>query len=477
MNRLKKLIPKKLFLALQPAYHFLLSLTAAVFAVFPSRRLIVIGVTGTAGKTSTVYMIAKMLEVAGYKTGFTSTAVFSDGEREWLNNKKMTMPGRFFIQKMIRRMARNGCRYAVIETTSEGIKQFRHRFINYDTLVFTGLYPEHIESHGSFEKYKEAKGKLFAHLHRFGNKYADGTKKVCHTSTSKGMAKLDLSRIKKTIIVNGDDEQASYFLNFWSEAKAAYSLNSAVDLAALVTGLSSEAAVKEFAFFRGELLVSDATGLELDVSGQRLHLNLLGSFNAYNALAAYSVGIDQGVAVKKIKAGLESVRQLAGKMEMIEAGQDFTAIVDYSFEPKALEKLYDTISVLPHQRLIHVLGSAGGGRDKARRPIMGRLAAENADIIVVTNEDPYDEDPVAIINQVAAGAEMSGKTNGEDLFKILDRTEAIKKAVFLAKKNDIVLLTGKGAEQYICLANGVQEPWDDRRALKQAIGDKLCIDK
>ncbi len=475
MNRFKKIIPKKLFLALQPAYHFVLSLTAAVVSGFPSRRLIVIGVTGTAGKTSTVYMIAKMLEAAGYKTGFTSTAVFSDGEKEWLNDKKMTMPGRFFIQKMISRMVKNGCRYAVIETTSEGIKQFRHRFINYDTLVFTGLYPEHIESHGSFEKYKEAKGKLFAHLHRFGNKYADSTKKVC--LTNKGLVKLDLSRIKKTIIVNGDDEHASYFLNFWSEAKAAYSLDPDADLNALLTGLSSEAAVKEFAFFRGELLESDASGLELEVSGQRVHLNLLGSFNAYNALAAYSVGVDQGLAPEKIKIGLESVRHLAGKMEIIEAGQEFIAMVDYSFEPRALEKLYNTISVLPHRRLIHVLGSAGGGRDKARRPIMGRLAAENADIVVVTNEDPYDEDPAAIINQVAAGAEMSGKVNGEDLFKVLDRAEAIKKAVYLAKKNDIVLLTGKGAEQYICLANGVQAPWDDREALKQAIGDKLCIDK
>ena len=474
MNRFKKLIPKKIFLALQPAYHFLLSLAAAVFAGFPSRRLIVIGVTGTAGKTSTVYMIAKMLAAAGYKTGFTSTAVFSDGEKEWLNDKKMTMPGRFFIQKMIRRMVKNGCRYAIIETTSEGIKQFRHRFINYDTLVFTGLYPEHIESHGSFEKYKEAKGRLFAHLHRFGNKYADNQKRVCY---AKGLAKLELTRIKKTIIVNGDDEHASFFLNFWSEAKAAYSLESSTDLARLATSLSSEAAVKEFDFWRGELLASDASGLELSIAEQTIHLNLLGSFNAYNALAAYAVGLDQGLELQKIKVGLESVRQLAGKMERIEAGQEFIALVDYSFEPKALEKLYNTISVLPHRRLIHVLGSAGGGRDKARRPIMGRLAAENADLVIITNEDPYDEDPAAIINQVAAGAEMSGKVNGEDLFKILDRAEAIKKAVNLAKKNDIVLVTGKGAEQYICLANGAQEPWDDREVVKQAIGDKLCIDK
>jgi UDP-N-acetylmuramoyl-L-alanyl-D-glutamate--2,6-diaminopimelate ligase len=152
INKLKKVIPLRLFKMVQPVYHFVFSFLAAVFFRFPSRKLIVIGVTGTAGKTSTVYLIAKMLEKAGYKTGFTSTTIFSDGEHEWLNDKKMTMPGRFFIQKLISKMVKNGCRFAVVETTSEGIKQFRHRFINYDILVFTGLYPEHIESHGSFEK-------------------------------------------------------------------------------------------------------------------------------------------------------------------------------------------------------------------------------------------------------------------------------------------------------------------------------------
>ena len=164
LNTIKRLIPKKIFKAFQPIYHYLMAWLAALIYGFPSEKLIVIGVTGTTGKTTSTYLIAKTLENAGLKVGFTSTAMFHNGKKEWLNDKKMTMVGRLFTQKMLRDMVKNGCQYAIVETTSEGVVQYRHRFINYDWLVFTGLYPEHIESHGSFQKYNEAKGQLFAHL-------------------------------------------------------------------------------------------------------------------------------------------------------------------------------------------------------------------------------------------------------------------------------------------------------------------------
>jgi len=477
-EKIKKLIPKKIFKALQPTYHFLLSFLAAVIYFFPSRKLIVIGVTGTAGKTSTAYLIKKVFEQAGYKTGLTSTAIFSDGNKEWLNDKKMTMPGRFFIQKILKQMVKNDCRYAIVETTSEGIKQFRHRFINYDTLVFTGLYPEHIEAHGSFEKYKEAKGKLFAHLKRFKNKYIDENKKVC--AVKNGLKKLELERVKKTIIVNGDDEQADYFLNFWSEVKIIYSFNPELELEKATKNLSSESLVKEMFLVKAEFKSEEKenlSGLKFAIDSENFNLQLLGNFNVLNALAAYCVGLNHGLAKETIKLGLESVPCLAGKMELINEGQNFIAMVDYSFEPKALEKLYETIETIPHRRLIHILGSTGGGRDKSRRPILGRLVAERAHIAIITNEDPYDEDPAQIINQVAAGAEMAGKIKDKNLFKILDRREAIKKALELAQEDDLVLLTGKGAEQYICLARGQKMPWDDREELRRAIVDKMCIDK
>ncbi len=475
LERLKTLIPRRIFNILQPPYHFLLSGLAALLYRFPSRKLIVIGVTGTSGKTSTVYLISQMLNAAGYKTGLTSTAVFFDGQREWLNNKKMTMPGRFFIQKMLRQMLKNNCRYAIVETTSEGIRQFRHRFINYDILVFTNLYPEHIEAHGSFIKYKEAKGRLFAHLKHCSSKYLSADRRVVQPSSD--LKKLDFARLVKTIIANGDDEATPYFLNFWSEAKLVYSLNPQLSLEAIRKQVNGEASVKDFFLVKGDHLALSAKGTTLAIDGQSVNLKLLGDFNAANALAAAAVGLNQGLSLEQIKNGLEEVRNLAGKVELIDAGQDFTVIVDYSFEPRAIEKTYQVISLIPHNRIIHLLGSAGGGRDKARRPILGRFAAEHADLVIITDEDPYDEDPSSIINQVASGAEMAGKIIGQDLFKILDRREAIKKSLELAKKGDLVLLTGKGAEQFICLARGKKMAWDDRTIVREELVERLCIDK
>ena len=201
---IKKLIPKKIFNALQPAYHFALGYLAAFLYGNPSEKMIVVGVTGTTGKTTVVYMIAEILKSAGYKVGYISTALFGDGEKEWLNDRKMTMLGRFFTQKMLRNMQKNKCDVAIIETTSQGIVQFRHRFINYDILLMTGLYPEHVEAHGGFENYKKAKGELFAHL------------KNCRRKKIQGR------EIAKTSIINADDEHSEYFLNFWAEKKITY---------------------------------------------------------------------------------------------------------------------------------------------------------------------------------------------------------------------------------------------------------------
>lgn len=454
LNIIKKYIPKKAFKALQPAYHFLLSWLSALMCRRPSEKLIVIGVTGTTGKTTVVYLIAKVLREAGFRVGYTSTAMFSDGRKEWLNDKKMTMPGRFFTQRMLDKMLRNQCQYAIIETTSEGVRQFRHRFINYDILVFTGLYPEHIESHGSFEKYKEAKGRLFAHLKKCKTKYADDKKHIRKSDT--GIKKLDLNRVKKTIIVNGDDERADYFLGFWSEIKFAY-------------GKRNEIKIKDIEAIKYNNVEIGGEGVSFEANGEKINLRLLGEFNAANAAAAVCAGLSQGLGMERIKKGLEKVKGVPGRFERINEGQNFTVIVDYAFEPNAVAKLYETVGLIPHRKIIHVLGSAGGGRDIARRPKLGKIAGEKADYVVVTDEDPYDDNPEIIIDQVAIGAEHAGKKLNENLFKIPARREAIKKALALSEEGDIVLLTGKGCEQAICAANGEKIPWDDREVAKEEI--------
>ncbi len=466
LTKIKKLIPLKLFRTLQPAYHFLLGYLAALYYRFPSRQLLVIGVTGTTGKTSTVYFLARLLSANGYKAGFTSTAQFNDGEREWLNDKKMTMPGRFFLQKTLRRMIKNGCRAAVVETTSQGIDQFRHRFINYDFLIFTNLYPEHIEAHGNFENYKQAKGRLFAHLHRCPNKYLDAERRVVLKPS--GLRKTELERIKKTLIVNGDDKYAPYFLSFAAESKYIYTSDPVFEPRRLA-GADEENLRPIPEIFTYELLSSDQNGSDFQFQGQLYHLPVLGSYNVFNAVAALTALFPLKIEASMAAAALEAIDSLAGKMERIDLGQPFTVLIDYAFEPKALEALYQNLDFLSSRRLIHILGSAGGGRDRARRPLLGKMAGSRADIVIVTDEDPYDEDPQIIIDQVAAGAEQAGKILNQNLFKILDRRQAFHLAFNLAQSGDLVLITGKGAEQYICGSNGLQIPWDDRKVAKEEL--------
>ncbi len=456
---IKKIIPKKLFKKLQPSYHFILAWSAAIFFGRPSEKMIIIGVTGTTGKTTSAYIIAKMLEASGCKTGYTSTAMFNDGEKEWLNDKKMTMPGRFFTQKILRSMLRNDCQYAVVETTSEGICQWRHRFINYDILIFTGLYPEHIDSHGSFENYQVAKIKLFEHLKKCQTKYFDEKNKIVKVESS--LRKIELSRVKKTIIANLDDKYASFFLNCWAEKKYGYCRQD--------VKLDNEIKNLETIKYERITEAENEDKINFFVQGEKMNLELLGEFNVTNAMNAVCLGLSQGLSLEKISQGLKSIHSVPGRLEKISEGQKFTVVVDYAFEPRAVEKMYETLNKIKHDKIIHVLGSAGGGRDVSRRPKLGKIAGEMTDIVIVTNEDPYDDDPQIIIDQVAIGAEKAGKTLKKNLFKILDRREAIAKALSLASDNSLIIITGKGNEQAICIAGGKKIPWDDRQVTREEI--------
>jgi len=433
ISRIKKIIPKALF----KLYHYLLALAANFFYGSPSDKLIVIGVTGTSGKSTVAYLITRILEKAGFRVGCSSTVMFKVNKREWLNDKKVTMVGRFALQKLIKSMVAANCQYAVIETTSQGIEQFRHLGINYDVLVLTNLYPEHIEAHGSFANYKNAKLKLFKKLETEAPKLMAGVK------------------VKKAIVVNLDDEHAPDFVQPAAEEKYGFTLkNNFLD---------------QVKSLRADLAAATATGVEFTVGLQKFQVPRYGWHNIYNSLAAVTVGLSQGLSLKSMAEGLADLPPLPGNFEKIEAGQPFKIFVDYAFEPKAVAALYEIVKALPHQKIIHVLGSTGGGRDRARRPILGELAGQNADYVIVTNEDPYDDDPQIIIDEVAAGAAKAGKKINQNLFKVLDRRAGITKALSLAAAGDVVLITGKGCEQAIVVKNNKKIPWDDRRVAREEL--------
>ncbi|KKW33187.1 MAG: UDP-N-acetylmuramyl-tripeptide synthetase [Candidatus Uhrbacteria bacterium GW2011_GWA2_53_10] len=420
------------------AYHFILAKIAAQVYGHPSEKMVVIGVTGTNGKSSTVQFIGRMLEHAGFRVGWTSTAGFNVAGKEWVNDKKMTMLGRFQTQRLLRDMVRAGCTHVIIETSSQGVIQHRHVGINYDMAVFTNLTPEHIEAHGGFENYKKAKGKFFAHV-------AKGHRKTIVDQT-----------IEKTCIVNVDDEHAEYFLSFPFDRRYGY-------------GRKGQPLMASYTPVIAEDVMLAADGSRFRVSERDFVLKPLGLFYIYNALAAITTLHAMRIDWQTLRDATARLTPVAGRLEAVSEGQPFSVIVDYAYEPAAMRACYDAVRLFKYKRLIHVLGSAGGGRDRARRAVLGAMAGREADIVIVTNEDPYDEEPMDIIHQVADGALQAGKQDGRDLFRVLDRAEAIRLAVSVAEPNDLVLLTGKGSEPVIAGPHGKKIPWDDRSAARAAL--------
>ena len=413
---IKKLIPPKVYLTLQSPYHFLLAFLAALFYRFPSRRLIVIGVTGTKGKTTVVELLHTVL-AAGQKTASLSSLRFKIGEKELPNDLKMTMPGRFFTQKFLHQSLRAGCKYAVVEVTSEGIKQFRHRFIRFDLAVMTNIAPEHLEAHGGFEPYLRAKLDLFWRLPKEG-----------------------------TAVINRNDPQADRFAAATGARQAFY-------------GKEGIAVLGKFFEIKNLEL---GHSVSFDLSSHPVVSPLFGEFNFYNILAALTVGLALHIPLAKMTEAVAKVSGIAGRMEFI-PGKGFTVVVDYAHTPDSLKAVYSCLKVLS-PKLICVLGAAGGGRDKWKRPEMGRIAAEFCQEVVLTNEDPYDEDPQEIMEEMASGIlQKTPVTN------ILDRKEAIRRALQLAQAGDTVVITGKGAELWMMGPAGTKIPWDERALVREEL--------
>lgn len=422
LRTIKKLIPVAIFRQFQPFYHYSMAVLGAGLYRLPGNKIKVIGVTGTKGKSTTTELVSAILEEAGHKTALTGTVRFKIGDKNIPNLYKMSMPGRAFLQKFLRRAVNAGCDYAVIEMTSEGAKMFRHKFIALDALIFTNLSPEHIESHGSYENYRAAKLSLADSL-------------------------AASSKPNRILVANGDDPEADKFLAKNIPTKLTFSLKQA------------------------EPYTLSADGLSFTWHGKTIKTNLVGQFNLYNILAAVTLAEALGIKIETIKSALAKFTGVPGRMEKVllsnGTNPPFTIIVDYAHTADSMKQLYEAF---PGKRKICVFGATGGGRDKWKRPEMGKVADTYCDQIILTNDDPYDEEPQKIVDEISEGIK------NKPFEKIIDRRVAMRRAFELAQPGDVVLLSGKGTDPYLMEAGGKKTPWSDARIAREElnrIADRL----
>jgi UDP-N-acetylmuramoyl-L-alanyl-D-glutamate--2,6-diaminopimelate ligase len=409
----------------------------------PSRELGVVGITGTDGKTTTSFLAVPALETAGLPAGMIGTVDTRIGGLQEPNPQHMTTPSAPALQRALRAMAAAGDRVAVVETTSHGLALDRVAAVAYDVAILTNLTHEHLELHGSWEAYRDAKLSLFE---RLGEGERGAAKKAAGRSWP------------RAAIVNADDPSAGLFVGVAQEAGArvlTYGTDAAADI-------------------RATRVEEGSDGLRVAVEGPSgsatLRLRIPGRFNALNGLAVVALGEALELDPAAVRDGLASVEGVPGRMERIDAGQPFGVVVDFAHSPASLETVLDLLAPLAAARggdLIAVFGSAGE-RDTAKRPLMGRIAGERARLMVVTDEDPRGEDRQAILDEIAAGAEAAGKHRGRDLLLIADRRDAIEAAFEGARPGDIVLLAGKGHERTIEYADG-DRAWNEREAALDAL--------
>lgn len=425
----KALVPKPLQKTLLPIYHGAAAQLSSVFYGSPSNEMFVIGVTGTAGKSTTVMMLAHILNSAGFKTGYITTVGSSDGSRSYINKHGLSMPGGPLLQKTLHDFSSRGCKFAVIEATSEGLAQYRHLGITFKAALFTNLSPAHIEAHGSFEAYRAAKGKLFENL---------------DTNSILG--------------VNTDDPNYQFFLNFPAGRKFGTS-------------------TREDKISQTSVPVIRATNIKVtdilnfEIEGTAFELNLKGSFNIANALLAIGLAQYLGVGLDDSAAALKNFGTVPGRMETIPNNRGLTIIVDYAPEPKPLEESLRTAMMLDHKKLIHVFGATGGHRDTSKHYEFGTISARFADTIIITNDDVYDSDPQQIANHIREGITkvIPDQKKVSNIIVELDRRSALEKALSIAEAGDLILVTGKGSEQFLVLPGNERISWDDAKVIKELL--------
>src|SRR4030043_1673295 len=407
---MKKLIPQ----SIKNIYHLFQAILANAWYGFPSRKLKVGGVTGTNGKTTTVQMIAKILEEAGYKIAVASTINFKIGEKEWVNDTKFTTFSSFKLQEFLKKAVRANCEYAIVEVTSHALDQNRIWGVSFGVAVITNITREHLDYHGTIDEYALAKERLF---------------------------KIVAKNPEGVSVVNLGMEFADNFLKYPAEKKYGYYLENQE------SGIRNQ----EINIIKAKNIKLEIDRSEFIIHNSRFIIHLHGEFNIENALAATCVGLSQGISLENISKALARIKGIPGRMERIKNGRGLEIIVDYAVTPDSLGKLYNYINGLKKEnaKVVAVFGSCGE-RDRGKRLIMGEIVARHADYCFVTNEDPYNEDPQKIIDEVFSGV-LKRKKEKENAWRISDRREAIKKALQIAKPGDIMVVNGKGAEEIMAI--------------------------
>ena len=437
---LRNSLPKSWLKILRPCYHGAIAWLAHYKFGKPSHELIVIGITGTAGKSTTVIVLAKLLSATLGKTGYITTAGSSNGNTETINKIGLSMPDGWSLNYQLSQMVKQGCRFAVIECTSEGLAQNRHLGIAFDGALFTNLAPAHLDSHGGYENYRAAKNKLFAQLG--------------HTTKSGNLAILSF------IGVNGDDQEANFFLKNKAVRKFAI-------LSDNLTGDLPENLDQTY-----QLIVQEAIPhLKFKLNDTEFQSKLFGQYNSYNLALATAITLFLGADQKQIQEELKTINPVAGRMEEIANNKGFRIFVDYAPEPLPMEQALKAVSSLPHQKIIHVFGATGGSRDVGKRFEFGKLSAQYADTIIITNDDVYDSDPEMIAADILSAIKETNQSNKKvSLVKtVLDRKQAIAESLSIAKTNDIILITGKGSEQFLILPNNQRIAWDEPSVIKEVL--------
>lgn len=444
----KKVVPKSLFPKIEPYGHLGEAVAENVAFGFPTRGFKVIGVTGTAGKTTTCTLITHLLRESGYKVAMVTTVAidYGDGKGAQPNSTRMTSLGSLKLLRAAKKMKASGVEWLVLETTSHALAQHRVWSVPYSIVAFTNLSHDNFDYHGTFERYRAAKLMLF---------------KQCNRNR----------RGQRLGIVNADDPNGHYFAEAITHS-VTFGIKSgdlrARDIKLTPTGSHFHAAVG---------------GDEYDVDTY-----LPGKFNVYNCLTAIGVTRAAGLSRDQIEQGIASLKSVDGRMNNIDDGQDFSVIVDYACTPDAFTKVFAAIKPAVKGRVIAVFGTPGR-RDEIKGPIQGEIAGENADIIILTEEDDRDQDGSRLMELIASGADKAGKTRGKDLLMIHNREDAVQKAIDLAKKDDMVLLLGKGEERVIItnkpgfapttghiyneVTDTVRRPYNESEAARTALKKRL----